>query len=383
MITEQESTDNYKKETIKEQPVITEKKTKSFKKLPWVLAVLFIGAAIIIGITVKNKTAKEITDDNSYKETASIAENNQTEEKNNIVTQSSEEPIRVGIINSDPAESAYREANVNDNINMFTESNGYDAEFFYSTNVGEQIQAARDFIGKGVEYLLLCPREAYGWDEVLTEAKNAGVKVILYDYAIYVDPSLFEACVVSDMAKQGQIAVDWLSEQNLSEYKVIHLQGAMGSDAQIGRTQALDEKIKSDNDWYLVTQQSAAWDQQTAKQIVEDVINTGVDFNVIYAENDNMAYGAAQALDEAGISHGQGQYVKIIGFDCNKWALEEVLNGNWNLDVQCSPFQASYLDKAVKTLEAGGTIAEKYIIIDDKGFNANTITREDVDKYGL
>ena len=72
-----------------------------------------------------------------------------------------------------------------------------------------------------------------------------------------------------------------------------------------------------------------------------------------------------------------------MGFDCNKWALEELLAQNWNYDGQCNPFQASYIDEVIKTIEGGGTVAEKTIIMDEKGFDATTITQEDVDNYGI
>ena len=75
--------------------------------------------------------------------------------------------------------------------------------------------------------------------------------------------------------------------------------------------------------------------------------------------------------------------VIVMGFDCNKWALEELLAGNWNYDGQCNPFQASYIDAIIKDLQAGKAPAEKTIIMDEKGFDASTITQEDVDNYGI
>ena len=72
-----------------------------------------------------------------------------------------------------------------------------------------------------------------------------------------------------------------------------------------------------------------------------------------------------------------------MGFDCNKWALEELLAGKWNYDGQCNPFQASYIDKVIKSVESGEEITEKTIIMDEKGFDATTITQEDVDSYGI
>lgn len=295
---------------------------------------------------------------------------------------SSGDLIKVGIINNDPNESGYRTANDKDMKNMFTKENGYDASFAYSLKNDEQITAAQKFIQDGVDYLLLSAADTSGWDSVLKDAQDAGIRVILFDRTIDADASLYEASIVSDMAKEGQTAVDWLKGQGLSEYKIIHLQGVMGSAAQQGRSGALDEAVASDG-WTLVTQQTAEWNAEKAQQIVQSVIDSGESFNVIYAENDDMAKGAVAALDKANISHGVGKDVIVMGFDCNKWALEELLNQNWNYDGQCNPFQASYIDDIIKTLESGGTISEKTIIMEEKGFDAASITQEDVDKYGI
>ena len=295
---------------------------------------------------------------------------------------SSGDMIKVGIINNDPNESGYRTANDKDMKNTFTEANGYEASFAYSLKNDEQITAAQKFIQDGVDYLLLSAADTAGWDSVLKDAQDAGIRVILFDRTIDADESLYEASIVSDMAKEGQTAVDWLKSQNLSEYNIIHLQGVMSSAAQQGRTGALDDAAANDG-FNLVTQQTAEWNAEKAQQIVQSVIDAGTPFNVIYAENDDMAKGAVAALDKANISHGVGKDVIVMGFDCNKWALEELKAGHWNYDGQCNPFQASYIDEIIKKLENGETISEKTIIMDEKGFDATTITQEDVDNYGI
>ena len=96
-----------------------------------------------------------------------------------------------------------------------------------------------------------------------------------------------------------------------------------------------------------------------------------------------MAKGAVAALDKANISHGVGKDVIVMGFDCNKWALEELLAGNWNYDGQCNPFQASYINDIIQDLENGKAPAEKVVVMQEKGFDASTITQEDVDNYGI
>ena len=293
--------------------------------------------------------------------------------------------ITVGIVNNPPSESGYREANVKNFEDVFSEANGYTAKTAYTLKNDEQLQYAQQFITDGVDYLLISAAETTGWDAVLQSAQEAGIGVFLFDRMIDCDPSLFEAAVVSDMANEGTLAVDWLLSQGLDEYNVIHIQGAMGSDAQLGRTGALDAAA-AEGKVKLVAQQTATWDEAEAKKIVESVINSGEAFNVIYAENDGMAKGAVAALDEAGITHGKDGDVIVIGFDCNRWALREVLAGNWNYDGQCSPFQAQVISDMIQKLEAGETLElpeDKKVISEEKGFDAATITQEDIDAYGL
>lgn len=319
----------------------------------------------------------------SSSDNGSSSDNVKTTAENNADNDSSSDSlIKVGIINNDPNESGYRTANVNDLKATFTEENGFDASFSYSLKNEEQINAAQKFIQDEVDYLLLSAADTSGWDSVLNDAKDAGVRVILFDRTIDADESLYEASIVSDMAKEGEQAVDWLKSQELESYDIIHLQGVMGSAAQKGRSGALDETAK-ELGWNVVTQQTAEWSAEKAQQIVQSVIDTNKKFNVIYAENDDMAKGAVAALDRANISHGVDKDVVVIGFDCNRWALEELKAGNWNYDGQCNPFQSTYIKDIIEKLENGETLDQKTIIMDEKGFDAKTITDEDVEQYGI
>lgn len=197
--------------------------------------------------------------------------------------------IKVGIVNNPPSESGYREANVKNFEEVFTAENGYEALTAYSLKNDEQLAAAQQFITDGVDYLLISAAETTGWDSVLQSAQENGVGVFLFDRMIDCDESLYQAAVVSDMRNQGITAVEWLKSLNLENYNIIHIQGAMGSDAQIGRTDPLNEQVAAAENWKLVVQQTATWDEAEAKKITESVINSKEAFNIIYAENDGMA----------------------------------------------------------------------------------------------
>ena len=299
--------------------------------------------------------------------------------------------IKVGIINLDPAESGYREANVKDMTDTFTAENGYEASFVTAPTSDKQLDAARGFIADGVKYILVSAADADGWDEVLQEAKDAGIGVFLFDRMVNADPSLYTAAVVSDMNVEGETAVAWLESLGLEEYKILHIKGQLGSAAQLGRSGALEAKCAADDKWTIVREGTGgdSWDPEEARKIAQAAIDAGEDFNVIYAENDGMANGAVEALDAKGITHGTADDAKVVvmGFDCNKWALRKLLAGEWNYDGQCSPFQAKLIDEMIKKLEAGEAIEGlnelNQIINVEVGFDAKTITEADIEAYGL
>ncbi len=293
-----------------------------------------------------------------------------------------DELIKVGIINNDPNESGYRTANDAAMRATFTEENGYDATFYNNNDAAQQIATAQQMIQDEVDFLLLSPGSTTGWDTVLQDAADAGTQIILFDRMLEADESAYVAAVVSDMAAEGETAVTWLEEQELDEYNIIHIQGHMGSDAQLGRTGALDEKVEAEDNWNYVTQQTADWNEETARTIVQSVIDSGEEFNVIYAENNGMARGAVAALDANGITHGKDGDVIVIGFDSDKWAMESVLNGEWNYMGLCNPMQAEKVDQIIKDLMEGVEPEEKIIYSDEPGFDCETITEEDVETFG-
>ena len=290
--------------------------------------------------------------------------------------------ITVGVINNDPNESGYRTANDAAMRATFTEENGYKANFYNNNDAAQQIAEAQQMVQDEVDFLLLSPASTTGWDTVLQDAQAAGTQVILFDRMLEADESMYVAAVVSDMPAEGKTAVDWLAAQGLDEYNIIHIQGHMGSDAQLGRTGALDEKVAAEANWTYVTQQTADWDEATARTITQSVIDSGKPFNVIYAENNGMARGAVAALDAAGITHGKDGDVIVMGFDSDKWAFEEVLAGRWNYMGLCNPLQAETVDSIIKDLVAGKAPAQKIIYTPEQGFDAATLTPEDVATYG-
>ncbi|MGE5605588.1 MAG: substrate-binding domain-containing protein, partial [Bacteroidota bacterium] len=192
--------------------------------------------------------------------------------------------IKVGIVNLPPEESGYRQANVEDMNNVFSKANGYDAKQTNTGDNSEQIAAAKGYIRDGVDYLLISAANASGWDDVLKSAKNAGVKVILFDRAINTDPSNYEAALLSDMAYEGNTAVDWVLKSVPKPINAILIRGQLGSAAEIGRSAAVLKAAK-EGKLTIVADGTGGdtWSLEEARKVVEAAIAAKKDFNVIYA----------------------------------------------------------------------------------------------------
>ncbi|HLW21913.1 MAG TPA: substrate-binding domain-containing protein [Sphaerochaetaceae bacterium] len=288
--------------------------------------------------------------------------------------------IKVGIVNLPPEESGYRQANVEDMNEVFSRANGYDAKQTNTADNSEQIAAARGYIRDGVDYLLISAANASGWDDTLKSAKDAGIQVILFDRSIDTDESNYQAAILSDMAYEGEKAVEWVLGLDLDEINLILIRGQMGSAAEIGRSAAVLEAAKAGK-LNIVADGTGgdSWSLEEARKVVEAAIAAGKDFNVIYAQNDGMAQGAVQALQAAGISHGKDGKVKIIGFDFNRFALRNVQAGYWDADMQCNPRQAAEISKWIKSgnMPSGVVYQEELLLTTD------TITDELIAKWGI
>lgn len=274
------------------------------------------------------------------------------------------------------AESDWRKANTKSMEEAFSVENGYRLILEEGQQKQEkQITDIRNFINQGVDYIVLAPYKERGWDTVLAEAKNAGIPVIIVDRMIEVsDPELFTCWIGSDFRLEGDTAVKWM-EENLTDtpLRIAHLQGNVGSSAQLGRTRGLDAGIGSHDDWKLVFRESGDFTQAKGEEMTEKLISQEIDFNVLYSENDNMTYGAIEALKKAGIQPGKD--VAIISFDAGRDALHLILDGEINYDVECNPLHGPRVQAIIEQLENGET-PSKYTYVEETSFDINTLTEE-------
>ena len=299
----------------------------------------------------------------------------------------SEEKLIVVGFSQVGAESEWRVANTESMKAALSEENGYELIFDDGRNKAEnQIRAIRTFIQQEVDYIVLSPIVETGWDSILKEAKEAGIPVIVTDrYIDTGEEELYAAYIGSDFRKEGEIAVEWLEKllkkQGRTEdpVRIVHIQGTMGSSAQIGRTTALEKAILRNPNWRLAAQGSADFTRAKAYEVMVDILRkTEDDIHVVYCENDGEALGAIDALEEAGLKCNVDDGVIVISFDATRLGLQYCLQGRIALNVECNPLQGPYVDKLIKRLERGEPI-ERLKYVDETWFDSKTITQKMID----
>ena len=279
------------------------------------------------------------------------------------------------------SESDWREGNTKSMLEALSVENGYRLIFDDAQQKQEkQITAIRNFINQGVDYIVLAPTTEQGWDTVLAEAKTAGIPVIIVDRQIEVsDPELFTCWVGSNFLSEGEIAVSWMDHNLPENIRIVHLQGNIGSSAQIGRTEGLAKGMLEHPGWELVFQAPGDFVQAKGQELIQSLLAGGTDFDVIYSENDNMAYGAIEALKEKGIQPGKD--ITIISFDASRDALRLILEGEINLDVECNPKHGPRVRALIEQIERGET-PRKYTYVAETFFDASSVTEEIISQRG-
>ena len=280
----------------------------------------------------------------------------------------SKKPLKVGFAQTG-AESAWRTANT-ESIKAEAAKRGIDLKFSDGQGKQEnQIRAVRSFITQGVDAIVIAPIVATGWDPVLREAKRAKIPVILTDRAIQTsDESLYVCFIGSDFYEEGRMAADWLAKFVNGKGNIVELQGTPGSDPANERRKAFADGIAKYPGLKIIDSQSGNFERSSGKQVMEAFLKKHAkNFNIVYAHNDDMALGAAQAIEEAGLKPGKD--IILVSIDAVREAVQAVAAGRLNCTVECNPlFGPSVFDTVAKVL-AGEKVPKK-IINKDELFDA-------------
>ena len=277
------------------------------------------------------------------------------------------------------AESEWRTANTA-SIKSAAKEAGITLKFADAQQKQEnQVKAIRSFIAQKVDVIAFSPVVESGWDTVLKEAQKAGIPVILTDRAVKVaDPSLYVTFIGSDFVEEGRKAARWLLEHAKKSpnaaLNIVELQGTVGSAPAIDRKKGFEEVIKTNPKLQIIRSQSGEFTRAKGKEVMESFLKQrDKKIDVLYAHNDDMAIGAIQAIEEAGLKPGKD--IVIISIDGVRGAFEAMKAGKLNVTVECNPLLGPQLMQLAKDVVAKKPV-DKRITVNEGVFTADMAAKE-------
>ena len=281
------------------------------------------------------------------------------------------------------AESEWRTANTND-IKAQAKKHNIDLKFSDAQQKQEnQIKAIRTFIAQKVDLIGFVPVVETGWDNILREAKRAKIPVLVMDRNLKVsDESLYTAKIGTDSYAEGQKAFKWIDDyvtaKNIKprnggdKLNIVILEGTVGASAATGRTHGFDDALKSspNKDRYnVLASQTGDFTRAKGQEVMESFLKSyRDDIDILFAQNDDMALGAIQAIEAAGLKPSKD--IIIVSCDAVKGIFQAMIDGKANATIECNPLQADLFFTTAKKILNGEKV-EKSVYVDEGVFSAD------------
>lgn len=258
------------------------------------------------------------------------------------------------------AESAWRNCNTR-SVREAADAAGVQLLFENAEQKKEnQIKAIRSFIAYRVDVIAFVPIVADGWDNVLTEAKKAGIPVLVTDRKINTeDPSLFAGFIGTDSEEEGRAAGRFLRRkfERLAKQRavrVVELSGTEGASVVQGRAKGFRDAIGDKGDFAIVYTESGDFLRSRGYEIMQSILDRGIAFDALFSHNDSMTLGAIEAMRERGMKPGKD--VVIVTIDAEQATIDLLKVGAVNCVIECNPKTGPAIIDLAKRLAAGGQI---------------------------
>ncbi len=285
-------------------------------------------------------------------------------DKGNESDTGSEKALTIGF-SQVGSESSWR-TSFSESVKAEAARRGIDLKFSDAQQKQEnQIKAIRSFIAQGVDGIVVAPVVETGWKPVLTEAKRAGIPVVIVDRNMALDDnSLYLTRIASDFVEEGRKAAQWLMEETKGKCDIVELQGTVGATAAIDRMRGFKEVIEKHPEARIIRSQTAEFTRSKGKEVMETFLkaeNSGKQICAVWAHNDEMAIGAALAIKEAGLDPGDD--ILVVSVDAVPDIFKAMADGDTNATVELSPHMGGPAFDAIEAHLRGETDIPKNITI--------------------
>lgn len=189
----------------------------------------------------------------------------------------------------------------------------------------KELSNAEDLATQGVKGVLLNPSDSDAAAKSAKVIKDAGIPVVSLDRAV--NGTEVNSHIASDNKAGGKMAADYILKLNPNP-KIVELEGISGSSASRERGEGFDSSASK----FIVSKQVANFDRAQGLSVMENIIQSKIPFDAVFAQNDEMALGALKAISDAGLKD-----VIVIGFDAIDDAKEAVKQGTLKATIAQKP----------------------------------------------
>ncbi len=228
----------------------------------------------------------------------------------------------------------------------------------------EQIQAMRSLITYRVDAIVLSPIVMRGWDNVLHEAREAGIPVLLVHRHIQTDePGAIGAYVGSDYEEQGRIAAGYIRnrfEQQKETVKVMEIHGIVGSSDTSERSRGIRSTFNRDEKFDIFYSVSCSGMYSKAYELMSIYLNNSNRPDVLVSFSDSMTLGAIKAMEEKNIQPGKD--IAVVSFDAQQDAIELLKQGKINCIVETDPNVGDIVMDEVESLSDSGEMGKEIVL---------------------
>jgi ABC-type sugar transport system substrate-binding protein len=198
-----------------------------------------------------------------------------------------------------------------------------------SQNLQDQVAKAETFISQKVDALGLEPWEGAAIFPTLRKAKDAKIPVLMVqdDAPGAVPQGLAITYIASDEEEGGRLVGVWLLKQLKGQGKVAIIEGAPGDSPAIARSKGFLKAV-SGTGLKIVVRQTANWARDQGLRVATDILTANPDLNAIFAHNDEMAFGALQAIRAA----GKAGKVILVGYNGTCIGIEAAAKGQFQAE---------------------------------------------------
>ena len=199
-----------------------------------------------------------------------------------------------------------------------------------------QLKALRSFIAMKVDVIGISPIVETGWEPVFKEAKDAGIPIVLVDRRADVPEDYYVTYLGSDFVEEGRNSARMLARVTDGKANIVELVGTIGSAPANDRYRGFRQVLNDYPDMKIIDSESGDFTRAKGKEVMGAFLKKhGKTITALFAQNDDMALGAIQAIEEYGLRPGVD--IKIVSVDAARGAFEAMIAGKLNATIECNP----------------------------------------------